>query len=199
MNLKRSNVMKKICFLICFLICVSGFGKTGEDTLLSRNTLRFDIVGKAFGGIGIVFERDLANKHSEKHPNAFTSAEIGISDPYLFYDFNLMPGLGINRNWYLFKRKRFIADVGIYAAVKIDFSPSRKEIRDYYKGWSSIPGYIEYPFVPYLIGDFGLKMLFEQWFIKLSLNPMIYYEQIYAHRLSAIPWAGISFGFRFKK
>jgi hypothetical protein len=180
------------------LICGCCFSQNAHDTLYSRNSIRFDVFGKTFGGVGVVFERNLLKKHPEKYPRAFTSIETGISGPTL-YDFSLMPGFGVNRNWYLFKRKRFIIDAGIYAAVKIDFFPSKKEERDMYKGWSGIPGYLEYPFVPYLIGDFGLKMLLGQWFIKLNLNPMIYYEQIYARRLSVLPWAGVSVGFRLKK
>lgn len=166
-----------------------------RDTVWLRNSIRVDVGGKAFGGIGVVFERNLVKRG--KNPDAFTSVEAGISSP-LLYDFTLMPGVGANRNWILFKKKRFVADVGIYLAVKVDFKPSKKETRDYYKGWDVIPGYIEYPFVPYLISDFGMKMFLSQWFIKLSLNPMIYYEQQYAQRLTAIPWAGILFGHRLK-
>lgn len=199
----------RVSGLVVALMLMGGvcLGQGGEDSLWSRNTrdtvwlrnsIRFDLAGKTFGGIGFVFERDLKKKHPEKHVRAFTSVEAGIGLLY-FYNINIMPGLGASRNWYLFKRKRFIADAGFYMAVKINPDPTKKEIRDYYKGWSRIPGHIEYPFIPYLVGDFGIKMLLGQWFVKLSLNPMIYYEQQYAQRLSAIPWAGISFGFRLKK
>ncbi|CAN5852541.1 hypothetical protein BH11BAC7_BH11BAC7_23260 [soil metagenome] len=187
-------MVSRICFLFFMQISVAGFSKDAGDSLWSRNSVRIDVFGKTFGGVGIVFERNLVKKHPERHPMAFTSVEVGISDPLLF-DLNIMPGLGASRNWYLFKHKRFIADAGIYLAVKIDLEPTKKEIRDSYKGWSGVPLYIRYPFVTYLISDIGIKMLFEKWFIKLSLNPMIYYEQIYAHRLSVLPWGGIGIGF----
>ena len=192
--------MRRIGLLMCLmLISVAAFSKSAEDTLWSRNSLRLDLLGKTFGGVGVVWERDLIKKHPEKHPRAFTSVEIGISCPILV-DENIMPGFGVSRNWYLFKRKRFIADVGIYLAAKIDFTPSSREKRDMYDGWSAIPTFVEYPLEPFLIGDIGLKMLLgKSWFIKLSLNPMVYYEKIYARELSVLPWAGVSFGFRLKK
>jgi hypothetical protein len=199
MNLKRSRMMKRICFLVyCMVIGVSGFGKSADDTLPTRNSLRFDIVGKAFGGVGVVYERNIKKKFPEKHKNAFTSVEIGISDPLIF-NVNAMPGFGISRNWYLFQHKRFIADVGIYFGTKIEFNPTSKAIRDMYKGSETVDRFIEYPFVPFLFSDVGLKMFIGKWFIKVALNPVVYYEKIYAHELSVLPWAGLSFGFKLKK
>lgn len=190
--------MRRIYLFLFMLVSVPVFSQDRGDSLWSRNSIRIDVGGKALGGVGIVFERKLLKKHPDRRPQAFTSVEFGISDPLLL-DLNIMPGLGASRNWYLFKHKRFVADAGIYMALKIDFEPTKKEIRESYKGWSGVPLYIRYPFVPYLFSDIGLKMMFEKWFIKLSLNPVIYYEQIYAHRLTVLPWGGISFGFKLKK
>jgi hypothetical protein len=188
----------KSLVVVFMLICGCCFSQNADDTLYSRNAIRFDVFGKAVGGVGVMFERNLLKKYPEKHPRAFTSIEVGLGFKTIFFT-DIMPGLGISRNWYLFKKKRFVANAGIYAGVKISLDPTPKYVRDMYRGWETIPRAIDYPFEPWLIGDVGLKMLLNRWFIKLSLNPMVYYEKIYAKKLSALPWAGASWGFRLKK
>ncbi|CAN5852465.1 hypothetical protein BH11BAC7_BH11BAC7_23250 [soil metagenome] len=187
--------MKRIIIVFFILISVAGFSKDAGDSLWSRNSIRVDVGGKALLGIGITFERSLIKKDPEKHSRAFTSVEAGMSFNFV-YTASVMPGLGINRNWYLFKNRLFIADAGIYIATKISFNPSPKEIRDMYKGWNSIPENIDYPVEPCLFGQLGVRMIKGRWFFNVSLTPLLYYHRIYAHKIDVIPWAGISAGFK---
>src|ERR1044072_4155852 len=182
--------MKKtvIIFLTLFII-VPGFSKNLGDTLFPKATLSLEIAGKAFGGIGFIYEKPLEKRNPEKHPSAFTSIEAGISYPFIYFA-DVMPGFGVNRNWFLFHHKKFIADAGIYFGAVLSFDPTPKYIRDQYKGMNTIPIALEYPFEPCLFSDLGLKMLLKKGFIKINLNPLIFYQRIYARQLDAYPWAG---------
>jgi hypothetical protein len=189
--------MKKIVAAF-MLICNCCFSQNAEDTLWSKNSMRFDVAGKALAGIGVVFERNLAKKHPEKHSRAFTSVEAGISYQFFLEDPRLFPGIGINRNWILGRNGKIILNAGVYGGPMISLDPTPKSVRQMYKDMNFYGGWVINPVEPWLIGDLGVKYMFERWFIKIGFTPLLVYNPFF-RRFTAGPWAGISFGFRLKK
>lgn len=189
--------MKKL-IVACVLICSSCFSQNAEDTLWSKNSIRFDVLGKTIGGVGIAFERNLEKRRPGKHPRAFTSIEGCIDYPVLFgYDY-FMPGFGVRRNWSS-RNKRMIFYTGISAGAFICFSPTPKHVRNYYDSTHFYGGWYVNPVEPLLLGDAGMKYLFDHFYIAVSFTPVLGYDRAYDTGLYVYPWGGISFGFRFKK
>jgi hypothetical protein len=166
-----------------------------DDTLYPRNSIRVDVGGKALGGIGFAFERNLKKRHPEKHPRAFTSIEAGISYP-IFYESALFSGIGINRNWFLGRRNKWVLNTGIYAGTLIAFNPTPKAIRQMYKDTKFYGGHIVPPVEPWIVGEIGIRYLLERWLFKISFTPVLYYNSL-TERFYTGPWAGASWGFTF--
>ncbi len=187
----------RIWLVVFMLMSVAGFSKDREDTLWSRNSIRIDLFGKAFGGVGFVYERVLIKKHPGKRPNAFTSIEAGISYPYIPYEY-VAPSVGINRNWSVGRKRRIILNAGISAVALISFKPTPKATRDFYKETNFYGGNFVSPIEPWLFGDFGIKLMLKRWFYKISFTPFIYHFSL-TNKIYGYPWGGVSFGFKLKK
>jgi len=184
----------RIFVLFFTLIAVSGFSKNSGDTLLPKNSVRMDIAGKAFGGIGFVYERNLRKKYPEKYPRAYTSFETGISYPFVLEDPYLMPGIGINRNWSLSHTNRIYLIAGLYGCALISLNPTPKAIREMYDSTHFYGGRYVNPVEPYLFGDIGIKIFFHHFFTKICFTPVLRYDRIIEDRFYVFPWGGVSIG-----
>lgn len=191
-------MIRQFCFLICMLISVAGLSKNGHDTLLPKNSIRIDIAGTSFGGIGVVFEKNLAKKKPEKYQRAFTSVEVGISYPILVDYSYLMSGIGIRRNW-ISKNNRMIFYAGMYGCALICFDPTPKELRNYYDSIQFYGGNYVNPIEPLLFGELGMKYSFKRIYLSAIFTPILRYDRAYNTGLYAYPWGGIGIGFVLNK
>lgn len=180
--------------VVFMLIVIPGFSQSSGDSLWARNTISLNVGGKALGFLGITYERKLKKKYPEKHPRAFTSVEAGISNP--FFDDRLFPGIGLNRNWFLGHRNRWVFNTGIYSGLVIAFTPTPKATRQLYKETNFYGGNFVSPVEFWALGEVGIRCLLKPCIFKISFTPVCYYNSL-MNRFYGAPWVGVAVGFNF--
>jgi hypothetical protein len=170
------------------------FAGNGNDTLWPKHSLRLEIAGKALVGVGITYEFAWRNPKKTKHPRAFNSLEINASYPLIE---EMITSAAINRNWYLGAKRKWTMTCGIGAAAMICFSPTPKELRQYYDEHPEYGrGRYVYPVEPWLLGNISCRYRFNRMFVQGSITPFLYYDRAYNYTFVGGPWAGVSVGIR---
>jgi hypothetical protein len=185
--------MYKICLLFAVLTCTILSARS--TPVLPQNSLRFEILGKSLWGAGFVFEKAWRNPTKTKHPRAFSSIDASIG--YALIDY-IVTGIGINRNWYLGGRKKWIMNCGISGAALICLNPTPKATRELYERTQFYGGWYVNPIEPWLLGHVSWRYTFRRTFVQASIMPLLHYDRAYNRGFILWPWAGASVGINLK-
>lgn len=177
--------------LIVISFCLFSFLLKGEaaDSVLYRNSLRIEVLGKTPGGIGLAFERKFKSGHLQ---DFFCSWSVETGYPVFPLPY-VLAGAGLNANWPVTAKKKIVLNAGLFASGFIALAPSSKYIRQHPDTYGR-PIYD--PVQPWLMGDFGVKFLFSKWDVKLNFTPAVFYIT-YKQEFNAGPIGGISAGYNF--
>jgi hypothetical protein len=183
-----------ICLTLAMLMC-SPLAAQGADPVLPQNSLRVEIAGKTILGVGFTFEHAWRNENKKRHPRAFNSVDATVG--YAGYIF-IITGVGINRNWYLGMRKKWIVSCGTTFAALICPDPTPKQMREYYDNAQIYSREYINPVEPWLLGNISCRYTFRRAFIQGSFTPVLFYDRAYNTGFNYGPLGGVSVGFNLK-
>lgn len=176
--------------ILALFLPTAMFARGGGDSLHTKNSLQFDVFGKAFVA-GFTYERNLNKAHPEKHARAFWSLNVSAAWPG--YD-DFLAGVGVNRNWFLTISRKLILSSGLTVAGLVNLHPTPKALRDYWDSIQYYGGNYVNPVEPWLIGDIAMKYIFKRMFVRTNFVAFLSYDRISDSGFHILPWGGISIG-----
>lgn len=183
--------------LFLILIAVPGFSKDSGDTLLPRNSIHISLSELSLG-VGVNYEKVIVPKKGLELHKAYNSFQAGINYSFLLDYGDIMPYVGIYRNWFLNKKNRISFYSGINGCALICLDPTPKSIRNYYDSIHFYGGHYVNPIEPLLIGDVGIKFVRNKFYLNVGIVSVFGYDRAYDSGFYVYPWAGIGIGFYLK-